>query len=139
MSFQRFGIVLTAVNLGLLMFVLAALAQIRPTVTAQDVAPVLRGRALQIVDEQGRVRASLNVLPASIQKNGERSRETVLLRLITERGRPSVKIGASEQSAGLALVGPTGTKETYVQLGANGTVTSLRLKNEDGREQIIKP
>jgi len=121
------------------MFVLAALAQIRPTVTAQDVAPVLRGRALQIVDEQGRVRASLNVLPASIQKNGERFRETVLLRLITERGRPSVKIGASEQSTGLTLVGPTGTKETYVQLGANGTVTSLRLKNEDGREQIIKP
>ncbi len=139
MNFQRFGVVLTAVNLGLLLFVLGALAQIRPTVAAQDVAPVLRGRALQIVDEQGRVRASLNVLPPSIQKNGERSRETVLLRLITERGRPSVKIGASEQSAGLTLVGPTGTKDTYVQLGANGTVSSLRLKNEDGREQIIKP
>ena len=139
MNFQRLGLVLTAVNLGLLLLVLGALAQIRPTVAAQDVAPVLRGRALQIVDEQGRVRASLNVLPASIQKNGERSRETVLLRLITERGRPSVKIGVSEQSAGLTLVGPTGTKDTYVQLGANGTVSSLRLKNEDGREQIIKP
>jgi hypothetical protein len=139
MNFQRLGIVLTAVNLGLLMFVLAVLTQIRPIVAAQDVAPVLRGRALQIVDEEGRVRASINVLPGSIQKNGERSRETVLLRLITERGRPSVKIGASEQSAGLALVGPTGTKETYVQLGADGTVSSLRLKNEDGREQIIKP
>ncbi len=139
MNFQRLGIVLTAINLGLLMFVLATLTQIRPTVAAQDVAPVLRGRALQIVDEQGRVRASLTVLPASIQKNGERSRETVLLRLITERGRPSVKIGASEQSAGLTFAGPTGTKETYAQLGANGTVSSLRLKNEDGREQIIKP
>jgi len=139
MFFQRLGVVLTAVNLGLLMFVLATLAQIHPTVAGQDVAPVLRGRALQIVDEQGRVRASLSVLPASMQKNGERSRETVLLRLITELGRPSVKIGASEQSAGLALAGPTGTKETYVQLVANGTVSSLRLKNEDGREQIIKP
>jgi len=139
MNFQRLGIVLTVVNLGLLLFVLGALAQIRPTAAAQDVAPVLRGRALQIVDEQGRVRASLNVLPPSIQKNGERSSETVLLRLITERGRPSVKIGASEQSAGLTLVGPTGTKDTYAQLGANGTVSSLRLKNEDGREQIIKP
>ena len=139
MNFQRLGVVLTAVNLGLLLFVFGALAQIRPTVAAQDVAPVLRGRALQIVDEQGRVRASLSVLPASIQKNGERSSETVLLRLITERGRPSVKIGASEQSAGLTLVGPTGTNDTYVQLGANGTASSLRLKNEDGREQIIKP
>jgi len=139
MNFQRLGVVLTAVNLGILLLVLAALAQIRPTVAAQDVAPVLRGRALLIVDEQGRVRASLNVLPPKIQKNGERSRETVLLRLITERGRPSVKIAASEESAGLTLVGPTGTKDTYVQLGANGTVSTLRLKNEDGREQIIKP
>ena len=139
MNFQRLGAVLTAVNLGLLLFVLGALAHIRPTVAAQDVAPVLRGRALQIVDEQSRVRASLNVLPPSIQKNGERSGETVLLRLITERGRPSVKIAASEESAGLSLVGPTGTKDTYVQLGANGTVSILRLKNEDGREQLIKP
>ena len=37
------------------------------------------------------------------------------------------------------LVGPTGTKDTYVQLEANGTVSSLKLKNENGREQIIKP
>jgi len=139
MNFQRLGLVLTAVNFSLLMIVLVMLAQFRTTVAAQDVAPVLRGRALQIVDGQGRVRASINVLPASTQKNGEISAETVLLRLITERGRPSVKIGASERSAGVALVGPTGTKDTYVQLGANGTVSSLRLKNEDGREQIIKP
>jgi hypothetical protein len=139
MNFQRLGAILTTVNLGLLMFVLVVLAHIRPTVAAQDVAPVLRGRALEIVDEQGRVRASLNVYPASIQKNGESYPETVLLRLITERGRPSVKISASEQSSGLALVGPTGTKETYVQLGAKDTVSSLRLKNEDGRELLFKP
>jgi hypothetical protein len=139
MNVQRLGMILTAVNLGLLMFVLAVLGQFRPTVAAQDVAPVLRGRALEIVDERGRVRASINVYPASTQKNGESYHETVLLRLITERGRPSVKIGASEQSAGSSLAGPTGTKATYVQLGANGTVSSLRLKNEDGREQVFKP
>ena len=45
----------------------------------------------------------------------------------------------SEQSAGLALVGPTGTKDTYVQLGAWGTASSLRLKNEDGGERVVKP
>ena len=65
--------------------------------------------------------------------------ETVLLRLITERGRPSVKIGASEAEAGLALVGPTGTKATYVQLGAKGVVSALKLSNEDGRERVIEP
>jgi hypothetical protein len=135
MRTQRLLIVLTLVNLALLMF---TLAQMHPA-AAQDIAPVLRGRALQIVDDHGRVRASIHVLPASTQKNGERSFETVLLRLITEKGRPSVKIGASEESAGLALVGPSNTKTTYVQLGAKGTVSSLTLKNEDGREQIIKP
>ena len=136
MKSQRLLILLTLTNMALLIL---SLAQFRTTVAAQDVAPVLRGRALQIVDGQGRVRASISVLAASTQENGESHHETVLLRLITERGRPSVKIGASEQSAGLALVGPTGTKETYVQLGANGTVSSLKLKNEAGREQIVQP
>lgn len=139
MNFHRLGILLTAVNFGLLVVLLVAPVRIRPTLAAQDVAPVLRGRALQIVDEQGRVRASISVLPPSAQKNGELSRETVLLRLITERGRPSVKIGASEQSAGLSFAGPTGTKNTWVQLGSNDTVSSLTLRNEDGREQVVKP
>jgi hypothetical protein len=63
----------------------------------------------------------------------------VLLRLITERGRPAVKIGASEESAGLSFSGPTGTSDTYVILQSKGTESSLKLRNENGREQIIKP
>jgi len=136
MKIQPVLIVLTVVNLGILIL---TLAQLRPAVAATEVAPVLRGRALEIVDDQGKVRASINVYPASTQKNGESYPETVLLRLITERGRPSVKISASEQFSGLALVGTSGTKETYVQLGAKGTVSSLRLKNEDGREHVVTP
>ena len=136
MKIQPILVVLTLVNLALLVF---TLAQMRPVIASEEVVPVLRGRALQIVDDRGRVRASINVYPPSTGKDGERQAETVLLRLITEQGRPSVKIGASEQTAGLALVGPSGTKETYVQLGANGTVSSLKLKNEDGRERVIEP
>lgn len=113
MKLQRLLVSLTVVNIVLLVF---SLAQSR-TVAAQGGAPVLRGRALEIVDEHGLVRASIQVLPARRQANGEMSFETVLLRLITEKGRPSVKIGASEESAGLALVGPSNTKDTYVQLG----------------------
>jgi hypothetical protein len=135
MKVQRLLIALTLVNLALLIF---TLAQMRPAVAEGD-PPVLRGRALEIVDERGRVRASLSVLPAKTQPNGETYAETVLLRLITERGRPSVKIGASEQAAGLSLAGPTNTKDTYVILEAKGTASSLRLRNEDGREQIVKP
>ena len=136
MRIQRLLVLLTLVNLAVLVLVLT---ELRPAIAAKDVAPVLRGRALEIVDEEGKVRASIAVYPASTQKNGERSSETVLLRLITERGRPSVKIGASEQTAGLSLAGPTGTKETWVQLMADGTVSSLKLKNENGGERIVTP
>jgi len=135
MKIQRLLMALTVINIMLLAF---SLAQSR-TVAAPGVAPVLRGSALQIVDDRGRVRASIQVLPATTQKDGSLSYETVLLRLITEKGRPSVKIGASEESAGLALSGPSGTKDTYVQLGAKGNASSLTLRNEDGREQILKP
>ena len=128
--------VFTLINLALVAF---AVAQVRPAGAANDIAPVLRARAFELVDDAGRVRASIAVYPAKTQSSGEVYAETVLLRLITERGRPSVKLSASEHGAGLALVGPTGTRETYVQILANGTVSSLTLKNEDGREHVIKP
>jgi hypothetical protein len=137
MKIQRLLVVLTVVNLGLLLF--QFFEGHRVEAQTESVAPVLRARALQIVDGEGRVRASLAVLPATTQKNGEKSVETVLLRLITERGRPAVKIVASEEAAGLALAGPTGTKSTWLTLRAEGTKSSLTLKNEDGREQVIKP
>jgi hypothetical protein len=132
---QRLLIALTVVNLAAAVLNFAAL---RPAV-ADTVAPVLRGRALEIVDEQGRVRASLGVLPAGTSERGDAYRETVLLRLITERGRPSVKIGASEESAGVAFSGPTGTKNTWVILESKGTSSALTLRNENGREQVVRP
>jgi hypothetical protein len=135
MKMQRLLVVLTLVNLVVLLFTLAA---IRPAI-AQDVAPLLRGRALEIVDERGRVRASLTVMPAGTSAQGDRYPETVLLRLITEKGRPSVKISTSEEAAGLSLAGPSGTRDTYVILEAKGTASALKLKNEDGRTQTVTP
>ncbi|HZT62024.1 MAG TPA: hypothetical protein VFA36_02735 [Burkholderiales bacterium] len=127
---------LTLVNLAILLLSLAQ--QFRPAF-AQGEPAVLRGRALEIVDGQGRVRASINVLPPSKSTNGEDQAETVLLRLITERGRPSVKIGSSEPASGLSFAGPTGTKDTYVILQSKATISSLKLRNEDGREQVLSP
>jgi hypothetical protein len=127
---------LTAVNLALLL--LSVVQQLRPAF-AQSEPAVLRGRALEIVDGQGRVRASISVLPPGKAPNGDEYSETVLLRLITERGRPSVKIGSSEPNSGVSLAGPTGTKDTYVILQAKGTTSSLKLRNEDGREQVLRP
>jgi hypothetical protein len=135
MKSLRLLVVLTLVNLVVLLFTLATM---RPAV-AGGVTPVLRGRALEIVDGQGRVRASLSVLPAGTSAHGDRYPETVLLRLITERGRPSVKISTSEEAAGMSLAGPSNTKDTYVILEAKGTASALKMKDENGREQIVKP
>lgn len=128
--------ILTVVNFVVL---IVTLAQSHTAVAADEGAPVLRGRALEIVDDRGRVRASIAVLPGGTSRSGQPYRETVLLRLITEQGRPSVKVSASEEGAGLSFAGPTGTKETWAQLLAQGTVSSLTLKNEDGREKVVKP
>ena len=127
---------LTLVNLAILLLSLAQ--QFRPAFAQGELA-VLRGRALEIVDSQGRVRASINVLPSSKSPTGDDQAETVLLRLITERGRPSVKIGSSEPTSGLSFAGPTGTKDTYLILQSKGTTSSLKLRNEDGREQVFTP
>ena len=136
MKIQRFLIALTLANA--ILFLLTLGQHLYPAF-AQGAPPVLRGSALQIVDTQGRVRASLNVLPAGKSPNGDPYPETVLLRLITERGRPSVKIASSESAAGLSLAGPTGTKDTYVILEAKGTDASLKLRNEAGQERVVRP
>ena len=128
--------ILVALNLAMLSLSLAQ--QVHPAF-AQGQPPVLRGRALEIVDQQGRVRASISVLPPSTSTSGEAQSETVLLRLITERGRPTVKIGSSEPTSGLSFAGPTGTRDSYLILEARGTTSSLKLRNEDGREQVLAP
>jgi hypothetical protein len=136
MKVQRIAIVLTVINLLLLAFVMT---QFNPTI-AQSVAPVLRGRALEIVDSEGRVRASINVLaagPSVPVPDGKLYPETVLLRLIDPNGHPAVKLGASVQGSGLFLGGDSDL--TYVVLKAEGVESSLKLLSKGGREQIIKP
>ena len=125
---------LTALNVGAAVI---SMSQALQVARADSPADILRARGLQIVDERGRVRASLTVLPANLSE--PTSQETVLLRLITEKGRPTVKIGASEQASGISVTGPTGTRDAYAILGADATTSSLKLRSENGHEQIIKP
>jgi hypothetical protein len=136
MKNHRALVALTVANLALLLFTL--IQQGRPAF-AEGAAPVLRGSGLEIVDGQGRVRASISVLPGGESQDGEAYPETVLLRLITERGRPSVKISTSEESSGLTVAGPTNTRDTYVVLQSKGAVSSLKWRSEGGREQILNP
>jgi hypothetical protein len=136
MKSAKFLPALSAVNFFLL---IALLGQSFGLARAESEAAVLRGRELQIVDERGHVRASISVLPAAPSEDGTAEGETVLLRLITEHGRPSVKIGASEQVSGISLAGPSGTKGTYAILQARGENSMRRLRSENGKEQVVKP
>jgi len=129
-------VVLTGLNLLLLVFSLG-----RSIVAAQEAAPVLRGRALEIVDDRGRIRASITILPADpnvkMPDGTTGYPETVLLRLINSKGRPTIKIAATERGAGQLLGGES--DPTYVQILAEGGVTSLKLSNKSGRVHTIAP
>ena len=133
MKIQTLSISLTVINLVLLVFLLLSHSRL-----AVGVAPVVWCRALQVIDDQGRVRASISVLPAStFEPTGKAYPETVIFRLIDANGRPEVKIGASEEGAGLGFVGKT--DETQVNLEAQGAECSLTLINKGGKQQHVKP
>ncbi len=127
---QRLAIALTAINL---VFLLLVGAQGR-SATAQAVAPVLRGHAIELVDDRGQVRSRLNV-----EQSGE-----VVLRLLDEHGTIRVKLGAGESGSGLLLADER--TEPGVHLIARRTATterpattSITLRGADGKERVIKP
>ena len=125
--------VLTVVNLGL--FGYQSVHKPHPASSPE----MLRGRGLEIVDDRGKVRASITILPEDpkVLWKGKPYPETVLLRLITADGRPNVKLGAGKNGSGLLISGES--DPTYVQVLGEGGETTVRLKNKDGRERVIRP
>jgi len=132
MKIQRIAFGLTIINLLLFIFLLA---QIRRA-TAQDVLPVLRGRALEIVDSQGRVRAEILVHgPETV--GGKLYPETVLFRMADQNRRPVVKFTAAENGSALGLFDDA---QGRVQINAKSdTGNFMKVVNKDGREQVLKP
>jgi hypothetical protein len=137
MKIERLLITLTAVNLGLLGY--QVFQPHLAGASTPDLPPVLRGRALEIVDARGKVRASIAVLPEDpkVIWKGKPYPETVLLRLMSPEGRPNVKLGASQMGAGLLIGGES--NPTYVQVLAEGGESTVKLINKDGTERVIKP
>lgn len=128
--------VITTVNVLLLFATL--LLQARSAIS-DSVPEVLRAHALQIVDAQGRLRASISVVPEDpkVVWNGKPYPETVLFRLITADGRPNVKIGAHGEGSALLISGED--DPTLVQLLAQGGETTVKVVDKDGNERVIKP
>ena len=113
----------TAVNLCL---VVGALTP-APSARAQDGAPLLRGRALELVDDRVETRARLDVEPG-----GE-----VVLRLLDGPGTIRVKLGAGEDGSGLLLNNDETEPGVHLLAGTGGS--SVKLANKDGRERLITP
>jgi hypothetical protein len=132
MQTQRPVLALAALNLALVALLLAGYAAPGEAQTG----PVLRGRGLEIVDDAGRVRASIRIEPASTVA-GVTHAETVMLRLINPDGRPTVKIGASLDGGGLSVIGDT--DQTYAILKAEPTGSTLTLLQKDGRRMVSGP
>ena len=136
MKADRLLTILTGLNLALLGY---QLVQPRLAVASTaDVPAVLRGRALEIVDAQGKIRASLTVIPEDpkVIWKGKPYPETTLLRLMSPDGRPNVKLGASHSGSALVIGGEA--DPTYIQVLAEGGESTLKLVNKDG-ERLIKP
>ena len=130
------GMALTVINFVLLLGIV--LSQVRPALASQEVAPMLRGRGLEIVDAQGRVRASISILPQS-RADSKDYPETVLLRLINSRGGPIVKIGASENGASMSLMDGSRAFSGVQMLAIDTGTIFVKVRNAKGTEQIIKP
>ena len=132
---HRFALGLTALNLVLLVVILLGHV---PAAFAKPSQPtILRARALEIVDDRGRVRAAILVHgPETV--NGVTYPETVLLRLIDPKGGPVVKLTAAANGAALGLSdGLDGSGG--IQLYARDSASFVRIVDKTGRTQMLKP
>jgi hypothetical protein len=144
MKSYKTAIVLSALN-AVLLAALVAQHAVRPAVAqeaaagadaaAAAVPEVLRARSLEIVDEQGRVRALLAVMPAATVE-GKPYPETVLLRLIDPVNGPVVKLTAAINGSALGL---SDDAEGGVQLFGRDTGSFVRVTGKDGATRTLEP
>jgi hypothetical protein len=127
MKSQRFVMAFTLVNSVLLLTSLVLfVAQSRPT-SAKGIPPVLRAHALELVDENGEVRAQFTVEDSGVG----------VLRLRDETGTIRVKLGADQEGSGLLLLNDE--TEPGIQMLADSTGTTVTLTAKDGAQQVIVP
>jgi hypothetical protein len=133
MKLQHALVVLTATNVALLLILLGRSAA--PVVAQAGPLPVLRGSALEIVDAQGVVRASITINPPEVV-DGKSYPESVLLRLRGDgQGGGGVKLDVSSEKAGLRLVG--GSEGGAVDLRASRDGQLVRVTDAQGREHLL--
>jgi hypothetical protein len=135
MKLQRIAIAVTIINLVLMILLLTKMNSATAQLKQHNELQVLRGRGLEIVDSVGKIRASIT-FHAPVEQDGKLYPGGILLRLINSKGQPSVKIDASEDGGGLSF---SNELQGYIQLLAKESGGFLRIKNPDGKEQVVKP
>jgi hypothetical protein len=123
MKTNRLALILTIINLVVLIFVLVQ-GQVASPRTVTD---VLRVRVFEFVDDNGQLRARLNVEP-----DGQ-----VVFRLLDADGTIRVKLGASEDGSGLVLLNDM--TEPGVQILTDQDGTSLTLVEDGKAGRVIEP
>lgn len=126
------GFALTIVNLAIVGIFLTRMRPVHAQEKQQHALPVLRGRALEIVDSLGRTRASITLQPP-VETGGKIYPETVLIRLIDPNGKPMVKIGAAENGSGLTLINQY---DEGVVIHGHNAGSYIKITDK-GREQYI--
>jgi hypothetical protein len=126
---------LTLVNLVILLVVVFLIS----SSTKSDVVPtVVKARAFELVDAQGKIRAEIKVLPAepnATMPDGTKGYpETVILRLIDSKGGPNVKLAATEDGSGLVLGGNSG----YVHVNSRNKSPFIKIKSKEGKELLFQ-
>lgn len=122
MRSNRLLIGLTAIILTLLIAQLAGIAR----ASTGGGPETVRARAIELIDERGRVRAQLNV-----ETDGE-----AVLRLRDAEGEIRVKLGGGREGSGLLLLDGSTQPGIHLLAGSSGTSVTLR---RDGRRRAITP
>jgi hypothetical protein len=134
MRLHYFAVLLTVLNLAILMLILTHFYPAEAQGRAQEGVGVLRGRGLEIVDNRGRVRASITLQPPVVM-NGKNYQETILFRLISPEGKPMVKIGAAADGSGMSLIDAA---DQGVLVHAYESGSYIKITNR-GKERVLQP
>jgi hypothetical protein len=95
--------------------------------SAASVPDILRARVIELVDENGQIRAQLKV-----ENDGE-----AVFRLRDPKGEVRVKLGAGGDGSGLLLL--DGSTEPGIQMLAKSATTSVTLSSKGGQRRVITP
>ena len=133
---QRVALGLTVLNSVLLLLIL--LSQATNALAKQSSLGALRGRSLEIVDAQGRTRAQILVHgPETV--NGVTYPETVLFRMMDPHGGPLMKLTVAPNGSALGLSDGINGGNGGVQLYARDTASFVRVIDNTGHVQVLRP